>query len=193
MNKETKRRDQEQGETAWVSRTRITKGDGGGWVTGCTTLGRETRKLNWQAQVALKPDYPSLLLNYSLSTPSFLILRPISNLTFPVGRIRGRIEANQPPNEPTNESNERSFSFAWRAWRNERANEETIEFERNGCGRVKLESRAKWNERESYTTYGFAIPFPLLLSLVTHVPEYNHPLSWLGLIREGIGFGLSTE
>lgn len=45
------------------SRARITKGDEwgeGGWQ-GAQRWAERTRKLNWQAQVALKPDYLFLL------------------------------------------------------------------------------------------------------------------------------------
>lgn len=57
-------------EKARESRARITNSDGGGKVAACTMSERETRKLNWQAQVALKPDYPSLVLNYLLAASS---------------------------------------------------------------------------------------------------------------------------
>lgn len=64
-------------EKARESRARITNSDGGGEVAGCTMSERETRKLNWQAQVALKPDYPSLVLNYLLAASAMsLVLAP---------------------------------------------------------------------------------------------------------------------
>lgn len=59
-------RDKDGERTARLEGRRITTSDGRDEVAACTMLERKTRKLNWQAQVAFKPDYPSLVLNYLL-------------------------------------------------------------------------------------------------------------------------------
>lgn len=59
------------------SRARITNSDWGREAA-CTMSERETRKLNWQAQVAFKPDYPSLVLNYLLAASSSWVWHSLS-------------------------------------------------------------------------------------------------------------------